>query len=199
MTRTLPHKRVKVDDEFNLGSKPLPENLSSEATDFWQWWASDLCENTTRGGLAEFLVALALGVSHKERREWENFDVKAPDGTKVEVKATGYVQTDHSSAKQNSTPRWEDIGPKKDSHGDKSGKSRWSDVYVFSLHTETEPDMYDALDLSKWQFWVIATSILNSEISDQQSIGLNPLKSLGAEKVGLLDLEAAILRAARSE
>lgn len=45
-----------------------------------------------RGLLAEYLVAVALGVEAKPRVEWDHTDVKW-EGNKIEVKATGMVQT----------------------------------------------------------------------------------------------------------
>jgi hypothetical protein len=36
-------------------------------SDFWRWGFSNLTDNTTRGVLAEFLVASALGRWHSQR------------------------------------------------------------------------------------------------------------------------------------
>lgn len=45
------------------------ELLDFSALDFWRWSASDLFDNTTRGLLAEFLVAKAIHASESIRRE----------------------------------------------------------------------------------------------------------------------------------
>ena len=191
-------KRVKGTDEFRFGDDPLSADLVFDVTDFWEWYISDLSENTTRGGLGEFLVARALGVHREQRAEWENYDVVTNDGTKIEVKTTGYTQTWHQNNDTNSSIVW-DIAPKLDSYGRISGKKRWADVYVLCLHTETDPSRYDSLDLSKWEFYVLHRKVLDRECSDQKSIRLNPLKELGAESVNFTGLKAAILRAANAE
>ena len=191
-------KRIKATDEFRFGDDPLSADLMFDATDFWEWYVSDLSENTTRGGFGEFLVARALGVHREQRAEWENYDVVTDDGTKIEVKTTGYTQTWHQNKDKNSSISW-DIAPKQDSYEIVPGKKRWADVYVFCLHTETDPSRYDSLDLSKWDFYVLHRKVLDREIPDQESISLNPLKKLGAERVDFTDLKAAILRAANCD
>ena len=54
---------------FNPNAKPAQESFRSgngnagfALLNFWQWTASDLVSNSTRGVLAEFLVARALGL-----------------------------------------------------------------------------------------------------------------------------------------
>ena len=58
----------------------------------------DLRMNNVRGYLAEFLVAQAVG-SKAARVEWDDYDVLAPDGTRIEVKSSGLLQA------------WEQAGP----------------------------------------------------------------------------------------
>jgi hypothetical protein len=64
----------------------LPQLLGDEAfsiggtvRDFWSCAMSDLQSNATRGHLAEFLVAPAVGATGT-RVEWDAFDVQAPTG-----------------------------------------------------------------------------------------------------------------------
>ena len=52
---------------------------------------SDLRTNNVRGYLAEFLVARAVG-SEAMRVEWDPWDVTTPDGTKIEVKSSGFFK-----------------------------------------------------------------------------------------------------------
>src|SRR6185437_3862550 len=61
--------------------------------DFLQWTASDLVSNSTRGVLAEFLVARALAVDTRVRDEWQAFDLRTATGKKIEVKADAYIQS----------------------------------------------------------------------------------------------------------
>jgi hypothetical protein len=62
--------------------------VDATVVDFWQFALSDLRMNNTRGYLAEFLVAKAVGAT-AGRVEWDAFDVLAPSGARIEVKATG--------------------------------------------------------------------------------------------------------------
>src|SRR4051794_32600201 len=72
--------------------------------DFWRWAMGDLQMNTARGLVVEWLVAQALGDPSPFRVEWGPYDVKAADGTLVEIKATGLLQG--WSTKRPSTPSW---------------------------------------------------------------------------------------------
>ena len=67
--------------------------LDATVVDFWRWAFSDLRDNTARGVLAEFLVASALGRTDTRRKGWDNFDVQTATGVRVEVKASGYLQS----------------------------------------------------------------------------------------------------------
>ena len=62
-------------------------------SDFWRWAWSDLRDNTVRGVLAEFIVAAALGRTATRRKGWDNYEVQSDSGVKVEVKASGYLQS----------------------------------------------------------------------------------------------------------
>jgi hypothetical protein len=53
--------------------------LDATVADFWRWAFSDLRDNTTRGILAEFLVARAVGDKRGLRIGWDNFDARAPE------------------------------------------------------------------------------------------------------------------------
>ena len=43
------------------------EAIGARLLDFWRWSSSDLADNTTRGVLAEYLVALAVGAVTRPR------------------------------------------------------------------------------------------------------------------------------------
>ena len=60
---------------------------------FWRWALSGLSCNTTRGVVAEFIVAQAVGGATGVRDPWAAYDVTAADGiTRIEVKARAYLQ-----------------------------------------------------------------------------------------------------------
>lgn len=60
--------------------------------EFLEWAHDDLLTNTTRGVLAEYIVAKALGIHDKKRLEWDRYDLEI-NGLGVEVKSAAYVQT----------------------------------------------------------------------------------------------------------
>lgn len=86
----------RIETQRKSGAEPLHANgspLGVSLQEFWQWSGSDLVSNSQRGILAEFLVAHALGVVTGVRTEWDAYDVVTAAGIKVEVKASGFVQS----------------------------------------------------------------------------------------------------------
>jgi len=79
-----PPARVLTGDEPFIG-------CAATVYDFWRFAMSDLLMNNVRGYLAEFLVARAVQAVG-QRIEWDAFDVLTPDGVKVEVKSSAYLQ-----------------------------------------------------------------------------------------------------------
>ena len=71
------------------------QNLGFDLLSFWRWSCSDLVSNATRGRLAEFIVAKALGISTDcVRDEWGAYDLTMGH-IKVEVKSAAFVQSWH--------------------------------------------------------------------------------------------------------
>jgi hypothetical protein len=65
------------DEHFYFDGSPIGFLLN----DFWRWQSSDLLMNTTRGILAEFIVAQALDIdANRPRVNWEPFDLLFQDG-----------------------------------------------------------------------------------------------------------------------
>lgn len=175
------------------------EDLASGSVlDFWRWALGDLRMNNARGYLVEFLVARALGDEAPVRVEWGPYDVKAADGTLIEVKATGRLQS-WATAKL-STPSW--------SFKSVRAKTTWSDaagdyvavdpatrvhVWVFALHTAVEPAMYDPLDVDQWEFRVVAHRELLA--TGQTSARLSFFDRLGVEPVSYEELAEAVATA----
>ena len=77
-------------ERFHCNGRALGPTLQ----DFWRWSTSDLVSNATRGRLAEFIVASALGISISGvRDEWSPFDLRTEERVKVEVKSAAYIQS----------------------------------------------------------------------------------------------------------
>jgi hypothetical protein len=65
------------------------ENIAYSLLDFWQWSASDILSNSTRGKFAEFIVGSSLSLKIDNLRdEWDAFDLFTEDGIKIEVKSS---------------------------------------------------------------------------------------------------------------
>ena len=161
--------------------------------DYWRWAYSDIVGNTHRGLLAQFIVAKALGDRREAVDTWEPYDVVAADGTKVEVKSAAYVQSwsqrkysrisfgiARSRAWNPRTGDWEG-----------SDAIRHADVYVFSLLTEKDKTKVDPLDLQQWEFYVLSTAVLDSELSKAKTISLERVRTY-TSAVGVAQLENAV-------
>lgn len=173
--------------------------------DFWRWSASDLVSNATRGILAEFIVAQALGLEGGARAEWDAFDLlyptplraEAAEGIKIEVKSASYLQSwFHHKLSAISfgiapTRAWDATTNQMSQQ-----LKRQADVYVFCLLAHTHKPTLDPLDLSQWQFFVLPTRILNERMPTQKSIGLASLKNLNPETPEFRELPACIQKLA---
>lgn len=168
--------------------------LDVDVLAFWRWSGSDLLANTSRGILAEFLVATALDAAGDVRLEWASYDVRAKDGTKVEVKSAAYVQ---SWPQSRESPISFGIHPARgwdpDANEYDTVPRRNADVYVFCLLATR--DSIDPLDVTQWKFFVLPTRVLDERVPSQKTIGLTSLRHLGAIEVEYHDLAAAIWQA----
>jgi hypothetical protein len=81
-------------ERFHISGHSIDFNLLG----FWQWSSSNLASNALRGVLAEYIVACDLGVADGVRTEWDAFDLRTPEGIKVEVKSAAYLQSWKQSA-----------------------------------------------------------------------------------------------------
>ena len=183
--------------ERRIGDESLPEGAT--LLNFWQWMGSDLVSNTLRGSLGEYFVALAVGAADARggvQEEWAPYDVQSPDGIKIEVKTSAYIQTWYQP--KLSQPNF-DIAPKKgwdeQAQSRIEEKKRWADVYVFGLLHHRDKITVNPLDVSQWTFYVLPTATLDRERPDQKKIRITPLEKIGAQKVSFLDLRRAITAA----
>ncbi|QTH59259.1 hypothetical protein J5O04_10695 [Corynebacterium hindlerae] len=143
-------------------------NKIGELQEFWGWYASDLLGNLLRGVFAEYLVGTALGCDLSGIRvEWDAYDLTTPEGLKIEVKSSGYLQS--WSNNEPSTIRF-DIAERR------SGP-RAADVYVFCVFTCIAVQDANPLDTRQWDFCVVTTERINAVLKNQKSIGLEPLKA----------------------
>lgn len=197
-----PHiSQQKVIPRQLQGAEPFEgtgAEIAPTLADFWQWSASDLLSNAFRGMLAEFIVGSALGcVDGAVRREWDAYDFEA-NGIKVEVKSTALLQT--WPQEKYSKPSF-DI---RKTTGWDARTNKWlpgpprrhADVYVFCLLTADDKATVNPMDVSQWEFYVVATKMLD-ELQDQKTITLTSLKArFQLAPISYADLTNAVKNAA---
>lgn len=185
------------DEAFRCDGVPLEYRLE----DFWRWSVSDLVSNATRGRLAEFIVARALGISTESvRDEWAAFDLLTPSGIKVEVKSAAYIQSwrqKQLSSITFVTPRTRAFDP--DAGVLLAETRHQADVYVFALLAHTDKATIDPMNLDQWRFYVLPTAILDSRTRSQHSITLRSLQRLCSGAVSYAGLPKAVETCARRE
>lgn len=154
---------------------------------------SDLRMNNVRGYLAEFLVAKAVG-AEGPRLEWDAYDVQAPDGTRIEVKSSAYLQV------------WDQRRPSRIVFSGLRGRT-WTpqdgealeatynaDVHVFAVQTAQRHDDYNPLDVGQWQFYVLPRVAI--EATGYRSISLPTLLATAGAPAPYPELAGAIAHAA---
>lgn len=145
-------------------------------SDFWGWAYSDLLSNRNRGIFAEFLVGHALGLTDGFRIEWDKADFNY-HGKFIEVKSGAYIQ----AWEQKQLSKIIFNIPKARAWDYKTGEmspdsKRNSDCYVFCVYTEMDKKDYDILNIRHWEFYVLSTSFLNANFSEQKTTSLSRIK-----------------------
>lgn len=171
------------------GDEPFV-GVDATVRDFWRFAMSDLRTNNVRGYLGEFFVARAVGAD-SARVEWDPWDVTAPDGTKIEVKTAGYLQS--WTQRKVSTPTFH-VAP---AYGWDAATGAWTpeqgfhaDVYVFCLQTAMTHDGYDPLSAAQWKFYVASRSVIQARAGAR--MGLATLTTVAGDPVTYDGLRAMI-------
>jgi hypothetical protein len=169
--------------------------------DFWSWSSSDILGNTVRGVLAEYLVALDLGIADGVRTEWDRCDLRLGE-TRIEVKSAAYLQ----SWKQKNVSRvifgirptvgWDAETGEYDK--DPTPK-RQADVYVFAQLGTPGATEVDPLDVGQWVFYIIPTEALNASLGAQKTLTLDALRRLGPVEARFGGIREAVEKAAATK
>jgi hypothetical protein len=153
--------------------------ISADLLGFWKWSSSDLLNNAMRGVLAEYIVALDLGVAESTRVEWDPVDLKTKSGISVEVKSAAYLQSwVQKGYSRISFDIRRKYGWDEETNRRSGNFMRHAQVYVFCLLDNKDNTTIDPLNLDQWRFYILQTDILNRELGDQKTIGLRRLRSL---------------------
>jgi hypothetical protein len=174
------------------------KGLDATVRDYWVWSTSDLQDNATRGALAEFLVAKAVGAENELRVGWANFDVTVPDtGTRIEVKSSGRLQS--WAHRKLSTVRFTGLTGLRwdDKKGWGTEREVRADVFVFAVQVCENPEEYDALDVDQWEFYVAPAFAVRDY--GTRSVSRSFLKDNAAGPLRYSELRRAITAAAEKQ
>ena len=182
------------------GGRPLAEN--AHVLDFWSWAFSDLRQNNVRGHLAEYIVALALGVPLSVRSSWDDYDLLVPAGklgrgaVRIQVKSAAYLQAwgqrklsaiTFGGLRRRPFPWSADQGFVLG--GTKCPKA---DVFVFAIEAARRHEEYDPLEINQWSFRVLPAHRIT-----QDTLSLGTLSQLTSE-LSFRRLAEAVTQAARA-
>ena len=171
LSRRLAKQKVKMklgrEKFFSKGT-----DLSIHVLDFWKWSSSNLLINTTRGVLAEFLVASALNLTDDPRFVWSNYDLITQSKVRIEVKSASIYQ----AWKQKKPSPIKFTIAKKYEWDEETGEYsnepiRSAHIYVFCVFWGIEP-----LNLDNWDFYILPTHYINEKYSDQKTVSLRSLE-----------------------
>lgn len=183
---------LKCGDERFIDSETNESDFN--LLDFWRWCMSDLVSNATRGILAEFIVAKALGIDTSvPRKEWDPFDLTTPDGIRIEVKSAAYIQTwyqkDYSriSFSIRKTISWDEETSKFGTE-----KKRHADIYIYCLLHHKDQNTINPMDLSQWSFYVLSRKDLDNYTRSQHSITLRSLERISGGPVSFHHLKEEV-------
>jgi hypothetical protein len=170
----------------------LSDNLL--VSDFWQWAYSDLLQNTTRGVLAEYIVAVLLGVDTTPRNPWLPYDLKLADGTTVEVKTMSRLQA--WAQKQLSEPKV--VISARRSWDPNTGIMEQpptfnADFYVICYFTCEDHSVANPLDLEQWAFFILDKKEVCKILEKSRSISLKILDKMNRKPVKAQDVLSEIL------
>lgn len=186
----------KIDVVRKTGDEPLHNDgqpLNLKLIDFWRWSASDLVSNATRGILAEYIVACALGVVEGVRAEWDAYDLLTPSGVRIEVKSAAYLQ---SWFHKEFSPITFNIRPTRawdaSTGSVSSDLKRQGQIYVFCVLTHRDKATIDPLNLEQWEFYILPASVLNEQFPTQKTISLSSLLRLDPCKAKFEGIAACI-------
>ena len=110
----------------------------------------------------------------------------------MEVKSASYIQSWSEDGSRSQI--FFDITPKlpwSPECGYGSAKARNCDLYVFAVYTALSRSQ-NVLDLGLWDFYVLATHVLNREVPEQKKISLSSLLRFSPEKTSYDGLLSAV-------
>ncbi len=157
--------------------------------EFFDWAYADLNSDSVRGVVAEFIVCRLLSCTNETRVEWDAFDLLGPGEKRIEIKASGYLQS--WAQTKPSIPTF-GIASKQSWYAETNTYSdeaiRPADVYVFCLISVLDRAKLNPLDPSQWMFLVAATGEIGAKFNEQKSVRWTRLVAVFGSPVGVDEL-----------
>ena len=122
-------------------------------------------QNNVRGIFSEWLVAQLLGIGRVSRATWAAYDLTTSGGIRLEVKSAAYLQA-WAQERHSQDPVFSGLtGRIKQSAGGRSSTPTYNaDLYILCLQAECDPELWDALNLDQWRFWIVPRARLASNM-----------------------------------
>lgn len=189
-----PPDRAQPKIDTSTRFKNCTTELNSHVvSDFWQWAYSDLLQNTTRGVLAEYIVAVLLGVDSSPRNPWMPFDLRLEDSTTIEVKTMSRLQA--WAQKKLSEPKVV-ISERRNWNPDtgimEQVPSLNADIYVICYFTCEDHSVANPLNLNQWVFFVLDKKEVGELLKKSKSISLKALIKIGKHTLRSYELKTVV-------
>ena len=161
------------------GSNAVPGDAM--ILDFWRWAFSNLQMDDVRGIFAEWMVAKLLGIPTKVRGVWDAYDLIAPNGVRIKVKAAAYLQSWTQGARLSQIVFSGLKGHQRNAqaHPYAEAATYHADLYVFCVQVKKKPEGWDALDLAQWRFYTVTGAEI--ALLGKKNISLGKLRRLCTE------------------
>lgn len=146
--------------------------------DFWRFQYSNIWD--LQADMSEFIVAKALGIEEPcNRNGWCLYDIDY-NGYRIEVKQTSDWHSWNRDGYVQKKPRF-DIGKAYSIYKDvKSDFERQNDIYVFCHLKGNDANSANPMNLSAWDFYVVATKLINDKCGDSKTISFSKVRSFTA-------------------
>ena len=155
-----------------------------DLNEFQSWAFGDTLDNTFRGIVGEFIVLKAVESESIHRLNWDGYDIKMLDGTKIEVKVSGYLQSWNHNKLSIIGFDIKEKDPWIESEARYLGqKCRYADIWVFAVHREQDRSAVNPFDTDQWEFLVTSTKWLNETFGAQKSVRYSTLLAKGLKPV----------------
>lgn len=174
--------------KFHFNNTPAELNgKNSNVVDFWRWAYSDLSQNVTKGMVGQYIIAWSLGIDNLPDDRWASFDLLSPQGKKIEVKTTSYLQ---AWKQKKINPQF--LIRKTHSYSSEMGYSRdadfQADIYVLCYFFEKDELIADVTNLNQWKFWIFPRGTIEQMLKNKKTIPVSKLegefRSVSAQNLG---------------